>query len=529
MSKRRRYIDIINDIKNIYIKNNMNIEFCDNNEELFSSQGDVAYADKYCNLKCIDCGVPKKTIYEHIRCFKGVRCNNCVINAVKKKNSFSYDKLIARSKDAFKLKELKIHPDNESYFNSQTIKPNNRLCRVKCPNCLDYVETPYVSLKCSQVWCKKCKSKKISKKLSYSYDELINLIKAKSQENQIALILSKDNLLKFNNQESIVPTKRKCFHLCPCCEQEKQTGYMQLLSGSSFFCKMCVGSLNENIFAAILDDLIQKISINCNINDIEVFNKNNKRELLISGKRIIPDCIIKYQEKVAIIEYHGRQHYEAIDRWGGEEQFKSQKERDDLLFNYCKDNNIYYHQIDGRKVNYNKRSFVDYFKSADYSKFLQEFFSNLEDLSSIINKYNFNRDLNVFIRHNKELYKKIVNSYFNDGLTESEIAKKFNVQKHFVNKVMKLYLDNYINLNLEIDFTREDYKRINRYNRRSRRMAQKDNSVTKLNYNKVVDILNRLSLGELAADIAKLYGTTSETIYMIKTNKTWKHVPRKNI
>lgn len=40
------------------------------------------------------------------------------------------------------------------------------------------------------------------------------------------------------------------------------------------------------------------------------------------------------------IEYHGSQHYKAVDFFGGERAFKDQQKRDKIKVKYCKDNNI---------------------------------------------------------------------------------------------------------------------------------------------------------------------------------------------
>lgn len=41
------------------------------------------------------------------------------------------------------------------------------------------------------------------------------------------------------------------------------------------------------------------------------------------------------------IEYHGKQHYESVDFFGGEKQLKIQKKHDKIKEKYCKDNNIH--------------------------------------------------------------------------------------------------------------------------------------------------------------------------------------------
>ena len=40
------------------------------------------------------------------------------------------------------------------------------------------------------------------------------------------------------------------------------------------------------------------------------------------------------------IEYDGKQHYEPVEYWGGEENFKEQKIKDNIKTDYCKNNNI---------------------------------------------------------------------------------------------------------------------------------------------------------------------------------------------
>lgn len=40
------------------------------------------------------------------------------------------------------------------------------------------------------------------------------------------------------------------------------------------------------------------------------------------------------------IEYQGQQHYQAVEYFGGEEQLKKQKEKDNIKKQWCKDNNI---------------------------------------------------------------------------------------------------------------------------------------------------------------------------------------------
>lgn len=47
-----------------------------------------------------------------------------------------------------------------------------------------------------------------------------------------------------------------------------------------------------------------------------------------------------HQNIIALIEYDGRQHYESIDVWGGEDALKIQRYHDEIKTKYCIDNNI---------------------------------------------------------------------------------------------------------------------------------------------------------------------------------------------
>jgi len=43
---------------------------------------------------------------------------------------------------------------------------------------------------------------------------------------------------------------------------------------------------------------------------------------------------------IALIEYQGRQHYEAIDYFGGEPKFEMRKKCDKIKKDYCANHNI---------------------------------------------------------------------------------------------------------------------------------------------------------------------------------------------
>jgi hypothetical protein len=54
------------------------------------------------------------------------------------------------------------------------------------------------------------------------------------------------------------------------------------------------------------------------------------------GSILYVDFFVKYKNIQYFIEYNGEQHYKPIEYFGGEEQFKKQSRRDNLLRDFCK-------------------------------------------------------------------------------------------------------------------------------------------------------------------------------------------------
>ena len=90
---------------------------------------------------------------------------------------------------------------------------------------------------------------------------------------------------------------------------------------------------------------------------------------LIPNKHFIADFYILYNNIAIIIEYNGKQHYVPVEHFGGEEQFKKQQERDELLRKFCE-----FHNIKLLEIPYTENNI---------EKVILDFFNNLK---SCINK-----------------------------------------------------------------------------------------------------------------------------------------------
>ena len=91
-------------------------------------------------------------------------------------------------------------------------------------------------------------------------------------------------------------------------------------------CPYCIETRGEKIIRRKLES--KKISI---ISQYRFKDCKNKNPLRFDF--YLPDYDI-------CIEYHGRQHYEPVEFFGGKKNFNEQRKRDKIKEKYCKENNI---------------------------------------------------------------------------------------------------------------------------------------------------------------------------------------------
>ena len=91
-------------------------------------------------------------------------------------------------------------------------------------------------------------------------------------------------------------------------------------------CPICSQSVGENIITTWLTD-----------NNI---NFTRQKKYTIEAINLFVDFNLIINDVEYIIEYNGIQHYKPVDFFGGEEKFKRQCYRDQILRTYCQKNNI---------------------------------------------------------------------------------------------------------------------------------------------------------------------------------------------
>ena len=142
--------------------------------------------------------------------------------------------------------------------------------------------------------------------------------------------ISKANLIhnfKYDYSKSEnVAKKGKIAIVCPIHGEFKQTLNSHLARKG---CKLCSESKGEKIIRGFL----------------------TRRLIKFESQYKMPECkknlplpfdfgIFKENKLVGLIEYQGKQHYEIIDVWGGEQELSETKRRDGIKNNFCKDHNI---------------------------------------------------------------------------------------------------------------------------------------------------------------------------------------------
>ena len=215
--------------------------------------------------------------------------------------------------EIFKERSKNIHGNKYNYEKVVFVNTKTKVCII-CPEHGEFWQIPETHMKGSG--CPKCavdKNKKITKREKLTKEQFIE--KANIIHNN-----------KYNYDKSnYINKSNKIIITCPEHGDFEQVANVHL-NGSG--CPKCSESHGEKLIRNLLE----------NLNVCYEYQKH--LNLNLNNKLIIVDFYIEYKDKIYIIEYNGRQHYEPIDYFGGEETFKRQQLRDILLEKYCELNNI---------------------------------------------------------------------------------------------------------------------------------------------------------------------------------------------
>ena len=211
----------------------------------------------------------------------------------------------------FIKRAVEIHGNRYDYSKTNYIGSEQRVC-ITCKEHGDFYQIASNHL-CGAN-CPECSKKESSDKLRMSTHEFV--------ERANAIHGWKYDYSKVE----YINTKTKVCIICP-----NHGDFWQLPSAhlKGHGCSKCKKSLGEQQIIKVLDFY--------NV-DYEQQKKIPNTSLFCNNRYIYVDFYIpKYN---LIIEYQGEQHYKPIKWFGGVTQFEKQKERDNAVRQYCKDNNI---------------------------------------------------------------------------------------------------------------------------------------------------------------------------------------------
>jgi len=247
---------------------------------------------------------------------RGNGCSECKKDSIKKKNSMPMDEFIKRARE--------IHGDKYDYSKVDLLNRDEkgRVCII-CPKHGEFWQVPSEHLNGHN--CPKCSNKNLTQ------DEYIEQL---NKRHNYFYDYSKSIIKRAHDKIDVICPKHGTFRV----------SVSNHLQGQG--CPKCVSSLLEL-------DLINLFEEN-NIDYIYQANKTTFKWLgLQSLDFYLPDYNIA-------IECQGRQHYEIVERFGGEKEFDSIQKRDEKKHNLCVNNNVvllYYTKPEYKK--FDKDAYID--------------------------------------------------------------------------------------------------------------------------------------------------------------------------
>lgn len=227
-----------------------------------------------------------------------------------------------------------IGPNHDILILKRAPKGNSKRIRLKCPVCgREDWEVDLTSIHKGVTRCSKCYKKERIKNLSHTKYKTGDKIGPYNIKLERYIITSSMD----GKQKTI------CEFLCPNCNKPFRARLDHVVSGATAKCPECRGiSYSEDYIAEYLKDL--------GITYIRQYSFDDKETPCINpstGYKLFFDFYLP--DYNCCIEYDGKQHFEAIDYFGGEEGLVKTQYRDKVKNEFCLSNNILCVRIDYNK------------------------------------------------------------------------------------------------------------------------------------------------------------------------------------
>ena len=272
----------------------------------------------FVEIKCDIHGIFKQTPKNHLK----YGCTKCGSKRVSDKLKLTLDEFVNRAKN--------IHKDNYDY---SLVDYKNSSVKIKiiCLKHGVFKQSPNSHLRGEG--CSKCGDDRVSAKLK---SNTINFIHSSN--------IVHDNTFDYSRVQ-YKNNKSKVNIICSIHGEFKQTPNSHLRGNG---CPICKSSKGENKIYKII-----------NSNCIEFGREHKFSECKNIQSLPFDFYLTKYN---TCIEFHGRQHFEINDFFGGEKEFLENKKRDNIKEKYCKNNNISLIII--FKLDNNMYNFIDLYNNS---------------------------------------------------------------------------------------------------------------------------------------------------------------------
>lgn len=277
----------------------------------------VTYVNKKTKV-CIICpehGEFWQTPDDH--CNKPAGCPKCKFDKLLKRQTYTLDQILSLVRDKY---------GDKYRYDVSNFKSYTEPIKIVCPEHGEF-ECSFSNHLASITGCPKCGREQANKSESYTLEEFIK--RSKEVHNN-----------KYSYYRSVYfGSSVKTIITCPEHGDFEQTPANHL-SGQG--CPKCILKSQTRVYERLKSDFP----------NLDIWFEVNKTRLeWLSSKRL--DIVIPKLQ--IVIEYNGRQHYEAIDRFGGTEAFEKQKLDDLDKYNLCKVNGftVYYIKYDQEENDYN--------------------------------------------------------------------------------------------------------------------------------------------------------------------------------
>lgn len=254
-------------------------------------------------FKC-KCGNPFETTFERFRLHKR-QCDECGRKMMVEKQKLSYE-------------EVKTFIENagcellDEEFNNTKEK-----LHLKC-SCGEPFEKSFEKFKSVAQCCPKCSYEKISNDQTFTYE----FVKTFVEENSNCKLTSQE----YNSISDYLNFE------CECGEPFSTT-FSSFRHNNQRSCKKCSNSQSkgEQIIELFLKENNLKYETQFKFDDL--LAKNNRQKLRF-------DFAVFKDERINLIEFDGKQHFQEVEYFGGNEAFETLKYNDNNKNEYCKLNNL---------------------------------------------------------------------------------------------------------------------------------------------------------------------------------------------